>query len=609
MHKNFVYCKIDSSPLPPKVESGIVFDLNLENYFCTLFGKKLLEEVNINQPVPFSGKIISDFKDSFPDIYNEIIVQWESMLVKLLGSDHGENLHFEMNLPATYINWLSHHDNSIFREIGNKQFLHLSFKGEDLYKELVASVLMKRLRFTLSKITDEIDFIAISFQSLDEVTPFINYLKQLNNSFRGLEVISRQKFLDTYVAEKMVAEKKATLESMYELYPLRDERIRIRDKKTKKYGFINEQMEIVIPCEYDFCANFVDGFAFVYDKYRAFQIDKTGSPHGIPSYDYRDVYDFSNGLARVRKDYCGNYAYINKEGREMINIHCDGGCNDFKEGLAMVRINGKSGFIDKTGTIVIPCQFDWASSFEDGLACVAINDRYGFVNKKGIVVIPCRFIGASSFSEGLARIREATTGRVGFIDKTGTAVIPHQYFNGGSFSEGLAEIQLDINCHSKFIDKTGKIVFSTLGESCKSFKDGLAAIKKDDKVGFIDKTGKVVIPCRFETWRFDHCNYYSFTNGLAVVFNKDPVYGYRGQLINKKGEVVFSSSFINSVGVDGLANVDSGGFIDIKGNEIIPRGIFFPCNSNTFSEGMLWIPIYVRGGEKQWVLFKKDWLI
>ena len=135
-----------------------------------------------------------------------------------------------------------HHENPIYKEIGKIQSLSVDFEGRLLYKELVDCILMKRLRFTLSKITDEIDYIVVSLPIQKKNIPFISYVMQLNNKFNGLDIIDRQMFIDTYIASKRIAEKKATLEMIYEQSLPREGRIRIRDKKTKKYGFVNEQM-------------------------------------------------------------------------------------------------------------------------------------------------------------------------------------------------------------------------------------------------------------------------------------------------------------------------------------------------------------------------------
>ena len=46
---------------------------------------------------------------------------------------------------------------------------------------------------------------------------------------------------------------------------------------------------------------------------------------------------------------------------------------EYYEGLAMVRLDKKYGFIDKTGKEVIPIKYDDASSFSEGLASVSLN--------------------------------------------------------------------------------------------------------------------------------------------------------------------------------------------------------------------------------------------
>ena len=56
----------------------------------------------------------------------------------------------------------------------------------------------------------------------------------------------------------------------------------------------------------------------------------------------------------------------------------------FSEGLALIRLNGKYGFIDKSGTEVIPCKYDEAYSFYKGRAEVKLNGKQGYVNKSGV---------------------------------------------------------------------------------------------------------------------------------------------------------------------------------------------------------------------------------
>ena len=89
-------------------------------------------------------------------------------------------------------------------------------------------------------------------------------------------------------------------------------------------------------------------------------------------------------------------------------------------------INGKWGFIDKSGTLVIPARYDDARSFHEGLAGVQINDKWVFIDKSGTLVIPVRYDyvfnnnGVFGFKNGKAMVE--LNGRKFYIDKNGNEV-------------------------------------------------------------------------------------------------------------------------------------------------------------------------------------------
>ena len=55
----------------------------------------------------------------------------------------------------------------------------------------------------------------------------------------------------------------------------------------------------------------------------------------------------------------------------------------FSDGLAVVELNDKFGYIDKTGREVIPLIYDYASEFAAGLASVELHGNWGYIDKQG----------------------------------------------------------------------------------------------------------------------------------------------------------------------------------------------------------------------------------
>ena len=79
----------------------------------------------------------------------------------------------------------------------------------------------------------------------------------------------------------------------------------------------------------------------------------------------------------------------------------------FHDGLARVKgINGKYGFVDQEGRLVIPCRWHDAAPFSEGLASIEDETfRWGFIDTKGDIVIPCKWRGTGSFSKGKVQVK------------------------------------------------------------------------------------------------------------------------------------------------------------------------------------------------------------
>ncbi len=252
--------------------------------------------------------------------------------------------------------------------------------------------------------------------------------------------------------------------------------------------------------------------------------------------------------------------------------------------------NGKSGFIDNTGKVVIPLKFDEARGFSEGLAPVRQGNDWGYIDRNGRFVIKPQFFSASGFSEGFAnvgiywenrRVIDSTVGYDGYIDKSGQIITKDRFGVAFNFSDGLAKISTE-DYKPGFIDKTGKIVL--FADAWSGFHDGLALFKThsnmpDSRVGYLDRTGKIAIPATFEYGE-------DFSEGLACV-SSDKGSGF----IDTSGKVAIEFKFdgcgsfsdgIASVFVNGLV-----GFIDKSGKMVIePNFAFVPGDESHFSDGV-----------------------
>ncbi len=102
-------------------------------------------------------------------------------------------------------------------------------------------------------------------------------------------------------------------------------------------------------------------------------------------------------------------------------------------------------------SLVVLVSTSWSQQTEEGrLFRIKQNGKYGYMDNTGNIVIEPQFYSASGFSEGLAKVG------AGLIDKTGKIVIKLQGSFLG-FSEGLAGVK--IGKKLGYIDKIGQYVW------------------------------------------------------------------------------------------------------------------------------------------------------
>lgn len=215
----------------------------------------------------------------------------------------------------------------------------------------------------------------------------------------------------------------------------------------------------------------------------------------------------------------------------------------FVEGMASVKLKGKYGYIDKTGTEIVVPKYSYAGYFIEGLASVGLDGRYGYIDKTGKEVVPLKYeyyfgYWGSGFSKEYAQVK--LNGKYGLIDKSGREITPIKYEDVGWYQWSRTSI----------------------------FSDGLAAVKLNNKWGLVDTTGREVIPTNYdEIYNFLHSADDAFPKGLIGVRINDS-YGYVDAATGKELTPLKYSSV--SPFVNGIAKVRAKG-----NNKVIILDRFF----------------------------------
>lgn len=240
----------------------------------------------------------------------------------------------------------------------------------------------------------------------------------------GLAVVSRHDQDNNRVCGYIDTSGKIIIPLMYECASDFDENglayVAARDQDGNlKYGFIDSSGELVVPMEYDGAQNGKDGMEIVGKKQDDGNL-KYGCINVVenlftPSHYYDNIPRISEGVAFVEnKDKDDEYYFglVDRYGREIVMPECST-IWGFNCGLAAIFKNAESGdlsesgYIDKTGELVIPAEkYIPISQFDSEIAPVYKIDehekeRCGFINTDGELVIPLEYDRAGSVGRGI----------------------------------------------------------------------------------------------------------------------------------------------------------------------------------------------------------------
>ncbi|MFA4985244.1 MAG: WG repeat-containing protein [Candidatus Brocadiia bacterium] len=314
------------------------------------------------------------------------------------------------------------------------------------------------------------------------------------------------------------------------------------------WGYVDNKGVLVIPCKFSRAGEFHDGFAPVRvvgrDVIGGYSVEESsmgtgnvsaeisGGWHYVTksgqfaferSFDYAEP--FHEGEGKVLID--GYWAYLSRDGHlasyrerhpttrprsdagDEPVVCCDEtgmygfklGDNwitapefteaeEFRDGMAAVKENGRWGFIDLTGKIVVETDFDRVESFKNGFAAVKINGKWGLVRKNGTYLAEPIYDEEPLFAGGKGVLTLA--GKDGVIDGTGKIVVPFTYdgiFFGYEHWQDRDIAFTRIRDKFGFVRADGAIISPPVFDEMGLFENGYACVKKDGAWNVIDRQG------------------------------------------------------------------------------------------------------------------------
>lgn len=119
------------------------------------------------------------------------------------------------------------------------------------------------------------------------------------------------------------------------------------------------------------------------------------------SYDSVGVYD-ENEFAIVRSN--GKFGFVNNDGKVTAAIKYDNIIPTEEKGLYLVVENQKIGIIKGSGELITAIKYDGIGQWSEGFAVVFIEDKCGYINIQGQEVISVEYSGCENFKSGRAKV-------------------------------------------------------------------------------------------------------------------------------------------------------------------------------------------------------------
>lgn len=260
----------------------------------------------------------------------------------------------------------------------------------------------------------------------------------------------------------------------------------------------------------------------------------------------------------------------------------------FDGNLVGVKLDGKYGYIDSKGNMIIEPQFDNIHSFEGEIAAVEIDGKWGLINTEGefIYTPNCDMIGYLSQDDTQYNVRPACKDKkYALMNERGEWIFEPKYDSCTGVWDGYALVES--NGKYGYIDCDGNLAIDLQFDDADIFMNGLAAVAIGTKCGVIDTKGNYIINPQFDKPEYSFSMTFDSNNNLVASKNN------KQGVVNVSGKVIipFEYDYVLSIyneteiigykAVDGLNCI----FFDKNGKQI-SNDYFDSDSSFGFGDGL-----------------------
>jgi hypothetical protein len=172
------------------------------------------------------------------------------------------------------------------------------------------------------------------------------------------------------------------------------------------YGLFSPYGNAVLPIEYTFINNSSERYCIIERNHHWMLLNTTDlTLHLINGVAY--VGNMHNGLCKFYTGNSSNNLEIIESLRDL-NLSCDPTVYEElheyrnKKTAYFIPPTKGGGYLDKNGNMVIPPQYDIVEDFSEGLAAVKKNGKYGFINRNNETIVPFEYDALySNFKNGI----------------------------------------------------------------------------------------------------------------------------------------------------------------------------------------------------------------